>query len=283
MPDKLGAAVWVTFVAFSVLCCSCASAPDKILRVSDGAVLSLPEIVDDLSASRLVFVGEVHPVESHHRAQLKVIRALHKSTSSLAIGLEMFRRDSQPTLDRWVRGDLSQKEFQQVYSKNWNYPWSLYQDIFLYAREHMIPMIGLNVPAEITRQVAREGFASLSPEQKRDVPMVTCEIDSEYMDFIRKALDMHGHGGLDFVKFCEAQLVWDTVMAWELLDYLERKPQSTVVVIAGRGHSWQRGIPAQIRRRSKVGLRVILPEIPGRVGRGMMSEDEADYVWLGLK
>ena len=144
-------------------------------------------------------------------------------------------------------------------------------------------MIGLNVPSGITRQVAREGFASLTKKQRGDLPMVTCRVDPEYMAFIRRSLGMHGHGGMDFTKFCEAQLVWDTAMAWSLLRFLDKNPQSTVVVIAGSGHSWKRGIPTQIRSRSKVEYRVILPEIPGRADREHTTIDEADYVWLGLK
>ena len=64
---------------------------------------------------------------------------------------------------------------------------------------------------------------------------------------------------------------------------IEKNPDTTVVVIAGSGHSWKLGIPAQIRSRSEVPLRVILPEIPGRVDQEGITVDEADYVWLGLK
>ena len=256
---------------------------NQILRVSDGALLSRPELVKDLTKSRLIFVGELHTYQSHHDAQLEIIRLLKQAGMPLAIGFEMFRRNSQPDLDRWVRGELSEKKFEKIYYKNWNYPWPLYKKIFLYARDHDIPMIGLNVPPEVTRQVAREGFGSLSPEQRGDLPMVTCRVDPEYMAFIRQSLGMHGHGGLDFTKFCEAQLVWDTAMAWSLLRYLDKEPESTVVVIAGSGHSWKRGIPTQIRSRSNVVSRVILPEVPGRVEHGKMTVAEADYVWMGLK
>ncbi|MGD8924767.1 MAG: ChaN family lipoprotein, partial [Syntrophobacterales bacterium] len=210
-------------------------------------------------------------------------RALKQADVSVAIGLEMFRRDSQPDLDRWVKGDLSEKEFEKIYYKNWNYPWPLYKDIFLYAREHKIPLVGLNVPPEVTKQVAREGFDSLTPEQRGDLPMVSCRVDPEYMAFIRRSLAMHGHGGLNFTRFCEAQLVWDTAMAWSLLGFLEKNPDATVVVIAGSGHSWKRGIPAQVSSRADVPLKVILPEISGRVDRKHTTLNEADYVWLGLK
>ena len=260
-----------------------ASAPERIHRVSDGKVLSLSELTKDLIESRLVFVGEIHTYQSHHRIQLQTIRALKKAGAPVAIGLEMFRRDSQTDLDHWIEGELSEKEFQKIYYKNWNYPWTLYRDIFLFARDHKIPMIGLNVPPEITKQVAREGFASLTPKQRGDLPMVTCRMDPEYMAFVRRSLGMHGHGGMEFTKFCEAQLVWDTAMAWSLLRYLEKNPGATVAVIAGSGHSWKLGIPAQIQSRSTLPFRVILPEIPGRAERGNISLAEADYVWLGLR
>jgi uncharacterized iron-regulated protein len=270
-------------LALLLFFCSHGSVSERILRVADGKVLSLPEIVEDLIQARLVFVGEFHTYQSHHHAQLETIRALKQADVSVAIGLEMFRRDSQPDLDRWVKGDLSEKEFEKIYYKNWNYPWPLYKDIFLYAREHKIPLVGLNVPPEVTKQVAREGFDSLTPEQRGDLPMVSCRVDPEYMAFIRRSLAMHGHGGLNFTRFCEAQLVWDTAMAWSLLGFLEKNPDATVVVIAGSGHSWKRGIPAQVSSRADVPLKVILPEISGRVDRKHTTLNEADYVWLGLK
>ena len=268
--------------SLSIVLCSQAPKTDRLLRVSDGQTVSLADLVKDLSKCRLVFVGELHTTQSHHHAQLQIIRALKEAGTPVAIGLEMFRRESQPDLDRWVQGELSEKEFEQIYYKNWNYPYRLYKDIFLYAREHKIPMVGLNVPPEVTKQVAREGFDSLSPKQRGDLPMVTCRVDPEYLAFIRRSLAMHGHGGLDFIKFCEAQLVWDTAMAWSLLRYLEQNPEVTVVVVAGSGHSWKRGIPRQIRSRSALPFRVILPEIPGRVEPENVSENETDYLWLGL-
>ena len=257
-----------------------ASTVERIHRVSDGKILSLSELTKDLIESRLVFVGEIHTFKRHHHIQLQTIRALKEAGAPVAIGLEMFRRDNQTNLDRWVAGELSEREFQKIYYKNWNYPWPLYRDIFLYARKYKIPMVGLNVPPEVTRQVAREGFASLSPKQRGDLPMVTCRVDPEYMAFVRRSLGMHGHGGMEFTKFCEAQLVWDTAMAWSLLRYLGKNPEATVVVVAGSGHSWKLGIPAQIQSRSTVPFRVILPEVPGRVEKEHIGLNEADYVWL---
>ena len=263
-----------------LLFCTQVSGTGQILRVSDGAVMSLSEVVEDLKQTRIVFVGELHNNRTHHAVQLEVIRALKEANVPVAIGLEMFQRRSQAELDRWIQGKLSEREFQKIYYRNWNFPWKLYRNIFTYAKDGRIPMIGLNVPPEITRQVAREGFASLSPEQREDLGVVSCRVDPEYQAFIRRSLGMHGHGGMTFRNFCEAQMVWDTAMALNVLRFLDENPDFVVVVVAGSGHAWKQGIPVQIRSRSALPFRVILPRIPGRVERENVTVNEADYLWL---
>jgi uncharacterized iron-regulated protein len=101
------------------------------------------------------------------------------------------------------------------------------------------------------------------------------------MDFIRRSFGAHGHGQGNFTHFCEAQLVWDTAMAFNVLQFLEKNPKYTVVVLAGNGHAWKPGIPDQARLQSRdVSYRVILPEIPDRLGPNDVSIRDADYLWL---
>jgi uncharacterized iron-regulated protein len=266
-------AVWLASPSFS-------GAPRDLLRIADGATVTLTEILHDLKNASLVFVGERHDQKEHHELQLTVIRGLNEAGVPVAVGLEMFRAESQMDLDRWVQGEISEGEFKHVYDNNWTSSWNLYKDIFLYARTHRIPMIGLNVPREITRQVAQGGFRSLTPDQMGELPDVSCDVDSTYMAFIRRSFDQHPHGESEFAHFCEAQIVWDTAMAWHLLRFLEANPEHTVVVLAGNGHAWKRGIAAQIRRWSRITYRVILPEEPERLERGSVSKDDLDYLWL---
>jgi len=278
--------VWIILVMglLSVAYLSWALAPfdDRLLRVSDRAVVSLPEIVADLKKAKVVFVGELHDQKLHHQAQLEVIRRLYDSGVPVAVGLEMFRKDSQAQLDQWVKGEIREESFQKIYLDNWDLPWNLYRDIFVFARDHKIPMVGLNVPGEITRQIAREGFASLTPEQLGDMPAVSCVVDDAYAAFIRRSLGMHAHGEMNFTRFCEAQIFWDTAMAWNALRFLKDHPSFTMVVIAGSGHAWKRGVPAQMTTRTPLPFRVILPEIPGRLDRETVRLDDTDYLWLGI-
>lgn len=257
--------------------------PLLLFNVQAGRELPLDEAIDQMVASRLVLVGEHHSVQSHHEAQLSVIQVLGESGKDVAIGFEMFRSNATHYLDAWVNRKLSEGEFKAIYFDNWNFPWPLYRMLFVHARDTGIPMIGLNVPRDVTRQVAKQGFKSLNEAQRGSLPMVTCEVDEAYMEFIRNAHGAHGHGGMNFTYFCEAQLVWDKAMAINAVQYLETNPGKTMVLVAGTGHVRKGGIPTRIREFSRMQHTVILPEVPGSIERGNITTDEADFLILGLQ
>jgi uncharacterized iron-regulated protein len=255
---------------------------DKTLcfESSAGVTLGLPEVVADLSRARFVFVGESHDNRDHHRSQLALVRALHRAGVPLAIGLEMFRSEAQPELDRWVAGTLSRLEFFDLYARNWDIRlWSAYAGIFDYARDEGIPLIGLNVPHEVVSQVDREGFSSLTDEQRRALGTVECNVDPRYQKLLGEVLGVEEQAGPRFLRFCEAQLVWDVAMARRLLAYAERNPGRTAVVLAGTFHAWKHGIPEQIARRSDLPCRVILPAADESVADYAVALQDADYVW----
>jgi uncharacterized iron-regulated protein len=107
-------------------------------------------------------------------------------------------------------------------------------------------------------------------------------VDKEYMDFIRKAYGAHAHGDMQFLYFCEAQMVWDAAMAVNALEYLRQHPQRSMVVIAGNGHTRKQAIPTQVRQRSDLTMTVILPEVPGVIENDTVDPTDADYIYLDL-
>jgi uncharacterized iron-regulated protein len=252
----------------------------RIYDLRKNKEMLLSEVIPDLKKNRVILVGEHHPNQDHHFAQLNVIQSLNEAGVQVAIGLEMFRNDSQQALDRWVDGSIGQAEFQEIYYNNWNYPWSAYEMIFEYAKKERLPMIGLNVPRDITRQVSRRGFNSLSEEQKGRLADVSCRVDKEYMDYIKRAFGGHSHGQLNFTYFCEAQLVWDSAMAVNTLEFLKKNPNAVVVLLAGTGHVRKGAVPRQISIRSEIPYAVILPKIEGIIDTQTVSIKDADYIML---
>jgi len=253
---------------------------ELVLRVKDGAVVPFKQMIDDVKNADIVFVGEVHNMYKHHRDQLSVISAFHEADLPLAVGLEMFRADSQGTLDAWIGGSLSPDRFLAAYKDNWDLPLLLYRDIFLYVREHKIPLIGLNISDGVAARVARQGFAALSPAEKKALPPgISCNVDEKYMQFIRRAYADHSRSRT-FLNFCEAQMVRDKSMAWHLIAYGKKNPKRTMVVLAGVGHAWKRGVAEQVALESKLTIRSILPYLPGQVDRQSVTIRDADYLLL---
>jgi uncharacterized iron-regulated protein len=254
--------------------------PRKVLRVSDGRVIAFGQMVEDLKNVSVVFVGEIHDDAEHHAAQLHIIRAFHESDRPTAIGLEMFRADSQQTLNSWVQGRLPVEKFLVSYYDNWGMPWALYRGIFLYARDHELHLQGLNIADGISKKIAAKGFGSLTAAERKQLPPgISCSVDPKYMEFIRRAYADHaGHRGQGFENFCEAQMVWDKTMAWHLMGYLRKNPDTTMVVLAGVGHAWKRGISEQLDEG--ITYRVVLPSIPNQVEQGTVTTADADYVLL---
>jgi uncharacterized iron-regulated protein len=250
-----------------------------IINTQNQGILSVPELIDEVKSSDLVFVGESHDNPAHHAAQLEIIRSLRESNGKLAIGLEMFLAGSQGELDDWVAGSTPEDRFVRIFNENWERgSWPLYRPIFVYARDHRIPLVGLNLDRSIVREVARSGSQSLRSGNVPGVRDVKCDASERYQRYLRKVLRGHGrHAG--YHRFCEAQMLWDAAMAWNLIDFAESNQDITVVVIAGGGHSWKHGIPERIARQSTLSYKVILPSGEKDSFGYDISHEEADFVW----
>jgi len=254
-----------------------------IVRLKDQATIPFDQMVGEVSKSRVIVVGETHDNQADHDLQLKVIRTLREGGLSLAVGLEMFRAENQELLDKWWRWGMSTEQFEAIYHENWGLPWPLYRDIFLYSRQKRIPLAGLNVPREIISKVAREGYGSLTEAEKKKLPPgITCTLDEAYRSLIRKSFTEHAQSsGRSFDHFCEAQMLWDTAMAIHALEYLDKNPDSRMVILAGSVHAWKHGIPRQIATmRPDMTVSVILPAPGGKAGQEKLTVEDADYAVL---
>lgn len=250
----------------------------RLYDLNQGRELTGRQAAARLTAARIVIVAEHHANAGHHQAQLAVIDALNQTGAKVAIGLEMFRKQCQADLDRWVDGRLGEAQFKPIYLDNWNFDWELYRPIFLYARAHKIPMVGLNADKGLTRQVAHHGYDSLTETQRGALGQLSCDVTPDYRAYIQEAFGAHAHGGLNFDYFCQAQLLWDTTMAVNIAAYLKQHPDTTMVVLAGSGHARKQGIPAQLAGRAPWKVLVVLPETPGVYEANTVTPADADLL-----
>lgn len=249
----------------------------KAIRVENREVVDVKTMTDELRGSRLVFVGERHDVPAHHELQLDILKAIQAQGKPIAIGMEMFEDSTQRAIDAWTAGKVPESAFKKVFAWNWrNISWSLYRDILVYARDNRIPVVALNAPREVVLAVSKGGFASLTPEQLRQLPEgIDASVTDEYLNFMKSFYPMHGRQGDSFRNISEAQMLRNKVMARHIGEYLKLHPDTSMVVIAGGGHARERGgVPAELK---DLPYKIILPPIPSLTAETVTTGD-ADYL-----
>lgn len=238
-----------------------ASGQTEVLDLSQRSTLD--GILPALVKKRVVYVGETHDNYAHHLNQLEVIKGIHQANPKVAIGLEMFQRPFQQTLDAFIAGDLDEGEFlkQSEWFDRWRYDYRLYQPILNYAREQGLPLVALNASTEIRERVSAVGFAGLNPAEAAQVPTEIDRSDTIYVERLREVFQQHaGSSKRNFDHFLDVQLLWDETMAETAALFLQQHPATSLVVLAGSGHlMYGAGIPRRVERRLGQAGAIILP------------------------
>lgn len=212
-------------------------------------------LIAAMAQRAVVLLGEQHDDMDHHRWQLQTLAALHAQRPDLVIGFEMFPRRVQPVLDRWVAGELTEAEFlqQAEWGKVWSMPAELYLPLFHFARLNRIPMLALNIDAELTRRIADKGWDGVPEGEREGVGRPAAALPA-YEDFLfeihsqHAQMRMHGkdkarpaRGDAAFRNFVDSQLAWDRAMAEAMVAGRARHAAADgslplVVGIMGNGH-----------------------------------------------
>ncbi|OOZ34406.1 ChaN family lipoprotein [Solemya velesiana gill symbiont] len=225
--------------------------------------LDLDAVVSQLDETRVVYVGEIHDNYGHHLAQLEIIKGLHQRDPDIAIGMEMFQQPYQPHLDTFISGETDEHEMlrRTEWYDRWRFDYRLYKPILDYAREHAIPLVAMNVTAELKGRVSEVGIDGLNAEERAAIPAEIDKPDVEYRARLKQIFIQHmARGNRDFERFVEVQLLWDESMAESAARYLEAHPDKKLVVLAGGGHlMYGSGIPNRVDRRVQVTSAIILP------------------------
>ncbi len=245
------------------------SCPSIIVDLLLGEPVSIETALDDMSAVRIVYVGECHTIVRHHELQVKILRGLVQRNPKISLAMEMFTSEQQPIVDRW----LSSTESVSVLVKNLGKDsWTNlidYSSVLTMARDLEIPVVCLNVSNGIVRKVARGGLESLSKEEKSLASPDVEPINPLYARLLSMRLKVHrAFQGKTLDRVIFAQALRDAVMASNITKYLERPDtkDKLLLVIAGNGHlNYGFGIPERVKRRIDLTSRIILPSESGEM------------------
>ncbi|PLY11621.1 MAG: hypothetical protein C0624_01785, partial [Desulfuromonas sp.] len=206
-----------------------------------------------------------------HRLQLQTLQALQQRwPGNVALGMEMFTPAQQETLDAWTAGELSEKEFLKrvEWFKVWAMDYDLYRDLLDYAREHKIPVVGLNVNKELRRKVGRTPLEELDPETRARLPEM--DFNDPYQRGLVEAIyGGHNAGKAMLDGFLRVQTLWDESMAENAANYLtsDKGQGKHLLIVAGGNHvRYGFGIPRRLFRRLPLsyvtlgGREIVIPQ-----------------------
>ncbi len=218
---------------------------DGVTDAAKGDLVTPEELGARLDGVKLLFVGESHTDVEFHRIQLRILEELQKRGRKVLIGLEMYPAGEQGSLDRWTADPAFGEEAfldQSRWYENWSYHWDYYRPIFLFAKEHALPMFGLNVPRKVVQTARMKGFDALTEEQQKLLPARIDTDSPEYRRLFRAffgADEMHGSLSDEmFEGMFRAQCTWDGAMAHNAIRALQAKggENAIMVVLIGSGH-----------------------------------------------
>jgi uncharacterized iron-regulated protein len=244
------------------------------------------QILEDLRAAKIIYLGETHDSLADHQAQLAIIQNLQAHNPRIAIALEMFQRPYQTYLDQFLAAKITEGELREKteYDQRWGFDWEFYAPILRFAQTKKLPLIALNTPTEITRKVAREGLDSLFTSEMIYIPPKSeISLDNEeYRQRILAVYQQHTGGkSQGFEGFFLAQVLWDETMADAIAKFSQTHPQAQIIVLAGTGHIvYGHGIPDRVRRRlgDKIVQRSVLLGDDGQ-SWPKKAAPVADYFW----
>lgn len=224
-----------------------------LIHMATGHKLELGQMLDAIRHTRIIYVGETHDNPASHQWQLDILAGLFRQGAQLALGMEMFTPAQQPVLDRWVAGELSEKEFLREvdWFTNWRMNFALYRPLLTFCRDNRIPVLALNAPKSLVRQVGRTPLDELPQDVQDELPEF--DFNDPYQRGMTEGIYAgHSMGKAMVDGFVRVQTLWDETMADNLAQYLQ-SPEGEgrqVVVIAGGNHvRYGFGIPRRVHRR----------------------------------
>lgn len=298
-PRRLAVTVIATLALLQLS--ACASPPDpahqgathplegKIWDVSRGRMVTKEALLGDLARTSFVLLGEIHDNPEQHRLQAEVLQAVFAQGRRLALAMEQFDREFQPAIDAArTSPDASADAVAsagQFDRHGWQ--WPFYEPLLTVAISARLPVVAINLSRDRTREVARQGFASLGESAERDLALERTWNPARQAIMNREISD--GHCGklppAAMPRMVNMQRARDAIMA----DALLSRQEAVTIVIAGAEHVRNDiGVPIYLAIRAP-GQRLVsigFVEVdPGQIAVNDYVPPAAsglpfDYVWF---
>jgi uncharacterized iron-regulated protein len=248
--------------------------PQRVFDTRRGAFIDFETMVAALTRADVVFVGEQHDDPNTHRLELALVSGLRRRRVAPTISMEMFERDVQEVINRYLSGAITEPELLKD-SRPWPRYASDYRELIEMARAEGWSVIAANVPRRFASDIAKGGEPSIGRLSAGDRELVARDLQcphDAYFERFTSAMTDHtpGEAGKPAApteeqrattdRYYWAQCSKDETMAESIaraIDVRAGKP-GPVVHFTGAFHSDFGGGTAERTRRRLAGRTVVI-------------------------
>ena len=219
----------------------------KIIDSKKNKEIELTEMVERLGDYDIIFFGEFHGNKILHSLEFELLKMFYGNNKNLIISLEMFERDVQSVLDKYLSNEITEADF-LTGSRPWpNYDTD-YKPLIEFAKDNKLSVVAANIPRRYASMISKQGMNALDSlfvEEKKFVARKHKVFDDEYKErFIQTMQNNMAHSSrmpagmmMNLDQIYAAQCIKDDTMAESILNYQRIPPRRKVIHYNGDFHS----------------------------------------------
>ena len=250
--------------------------------------LTATQLAQRLQKYDVIFIGEFHSNHASHLLEMQLMAAMHALRPSQILTMEMFNRDQQSILNRYLDSEVGEA-FLINEAPTWQNYAASYRPLIEYAKQNFIPVIAANASADIVRCIGRQGARYLGKLLQEERPLIArqpftdqAEYRQRYMDFLEEARRLTAKRKENSYL---AQLTRDNTMAESINQAWSENPDAQILHLNGSFHSEHHlGTVAALKNlNSAIKIAVITPirvDEPTQPSYSVEDLTKGDFIYL---
>ena len=150
--------------------------PHRVYDTRRGGFADFEIMLADLARADVVFVGEQHNDPRTHRLEEALLAGLLRRKLAPTVSLEMFERDVQGAVDRYLAGSIGEPQFLQE-SRPWPRYVTDYRPLIEMAKREGWTVIAANLPRRVASALAKSGQPAIEQLPAADRAMMAAQLE----------------------------------------------------------------------------------------------------------
>ena len=173
--------------------------PQRVFDTRRGAFVDFESMVAALTKADVVMIGEQHDDPNTHRLEYALVSGLKRRRIAPTVSLEMFERDVQEVLDRYLTGAITEEQLLKE-ARPWPRYATDYRPLVELAKSEGWPVVAANLPRRFATEIARTGEGSIGKLSTADRALLARDLQcprDAYFDRFTSAMTDHSPSGSD--------------------------------------------------------------------------------------